>query len=167
MRRVDLRVAPPRRWSDELGGVRWLPRLIDKCLAAHAGTLGTYLYGQSPVDRDLLRTLGMGVREFASIVREARDDAQILAELERRVPEGLERARAWSARAARRYGLLFFFLDVDEGRAGMPWSLMRAPVHAIGDVIGRAVQRRYPVRGIPDPEDRQAASAASQNGRTP
>ena len=55
----DLTVVPPRRWSESLGGITWLPRLIDKARAALNGTLGSYLYGQSPMDRGLLKQLGL------------------------------------------------------------------------------------------------------------
>ncbi|MDP9111911.1 MAG: DUF5069 domain-containing protein, partial [Candidatus Eremiobacteraeota bacterium] len=74
----DLTAGPPRRWTRELDGIRWLPRLIDKTRAALAGTLGDYLYGQSPVDRALLRALGLGYRDFTAIVMQsANDDAVI------------------------------------------------------------------------------------------
>lgn len=64
----DLRHESPRRWNEQLDGVAWLPRFIDKARAALHGTLGAYLYGQSPVDRDFLHTLGISHRVFAEIV---------------------------------------------------------------------------------------------------
>jgi len=35
----DLSQGPPRRWNEEIGGIKWLPRLIDKTRAALAGKL--------------------------------------------------------------------------------------------------------------------------------
>ena len=37
---MDLGQHPPRRWSETLAGMIWLPRLIDKVRAFQAGTLG-------------------------------------------------------------------------------------------------------------------------------
>ncbi|MGB8519688.1 MAG: DUF5069 domain-containing protein, partial [Candidatus Tumulicola sp.] len=75
----DLHAGPPRRWSEEIDGICWLPRLIDKTRAALAGTLGDYLFGQSPMDRALLRALGLSHREFAAIVRAAAGDDAVLS----------------------------------------------------------------------------------------
>src|SRR5579884_4274192 len=81
MQALDLRATPPRRWSDELDGIRWLPRMIDKARAAMKGTLGDYLYGQSPMDRSLLRALGLSYKDFTRIVREAGDDDERVMQL--------------------------------------------------------------------------------------
>ncbi|HTU82892.1 MAG TPA: DUF5069 domain-containing protein, partial [Candidatus Acidoferrales bacterium] len=86
---MDLRVGPPRRWSERLAGIYWLPRILDKARAAMAGTLGTYLYGQSPVDRALLRELGMSHRAFAALVHDAGDDEGVVAALQARDPGSL------------------------------------------------------------------------------
>src|SRR5438046_3108167 len=115
MQAKDLSANAPRRWSEELGGIRWLPRLIDKARAAMAGSLGDYLYGQSPIDRGLLRALGLTYRDFTAVVRAAGDDDAVLAALQKRVPEGLERAREWSERLPSRHRTLLFLIDLDDG----------------------------------------------------
>jgi len=116
MQASDLSAAPPRRWTEELGGIRWLPRLIDKSRAAIAGSLGDYLYGQSPIDRGLLRALGLTYRDFTGIVRSAGDDDNaVLAVLEKRVPDGVARARVWSDRLQSRHRLFLFLTDLDDG----------------------------------------------------
>jgi hypothetical protein len=118
----DLRARPPRRWSEEIGGIRWLPRLIDKARAAVAGTLGDYLFGQSPMDRGLLRALRLRHRELAAIVRISPDDAAVLEAIERRDPSALDRARVWSEPLAREHRLFFWLLDVDDGsRTAADW----------------------------------------------
>ena len=116
MNAKNLSVETPRRWTDELDGIRWLPRLIDKARAAMAGSLGDYLYGQSPIDHGLLRALGLSYRDFSGIVRGAGgDDDAVLTALKRRVPDGVERARAWSKTLPSRYRLLLFLVDLDDG----------------------------------------------------
>ncbi|HZT14211.1 MAG TPA: AI-2E family transporter [Candidatus Baltobacteraceae bacterium] len=120
----DLRSVPPRRWSEEVGGIKWLPRIIDKARAAMNGTLGDYLYGQSPMDRGLLRALGLSYKEFTNIVRRAADDDQVLSMLRDRVPEGVDLAKRWSDRLARRHRLVLFLIDLDDGYAG-GWEVLR------------------------------------------
>ncbi len=94
----DLRTEPPRRWSEEIEGIAWLPRMIDKTRAAINGTLGNYLYGQSPIDRGMLRALGISYKEFTTIVRRsAGSDDKVFVMLQLRNPEGIELARRWSA----------------------------------------------------------------------
>jgi len=142
----DLAAGPPRRWTEELGGIRWLPRLIDKTRAALTGTLGDYLYGQSPVDRGLLRALGLGYRDFTAIVREAPNDDAVLHELERNVPMGLLAARRWSRALPRTHGAFLFVIDLDDGYLGKPWSLLKSPANFVSAPFTRWLKRRFPSR---------------------
>jgi hypothetical protein len=139
----DLRVSPPRRCSERLAGICWLPRLIDKARAALAGTLGTYLFGQSPMDRGLLRVLRLSHREFAVVVMNAPDDDAVLAALETRDPASLARARIWSENLPARHRLFFWLLDVDDGYRVTRW---RAPIAAAANAISRAAKRLWPSR---------------------
>ena len=111
----DLRTGPPRRWNVAVDGVIWLPRLIDKARAFDAGTLGMYLYGQSPVDGRVLAAAGIGYAELLEAVRAAPGDAGVLAEIERRAPGAAQRLRAWSARPPASCRAIFAWNDVDEG----------------------------------------------------
>ena len=117
MQAPDLTVGPPRRWSETIDGIPWLPRLIDKARAALNGTLGAYLFGQSPLDTKCLHTLGLGHRSFAKIVAAASDDAAVMAAIAARDPLAIERARAWGAGLALRHRLFFAVLDIDDGYA--------------------------------------------------
>lgn len=144
----DLRQEPPRRWSESLGQIRWLPRLIDKTRAALAGRLGDYLFGQSPMDRGLLRALGIGHREFARIVRDSPGDADVLAALQARVPEGVRSARAWSENLSRRHPLFLFIVDLDDGYLGGGWKLLRAPIRLVAMSLARAAKRIWPSRAV-------------------
>lgn len=139
----DLSTAPPRRWSDALGGIAWLPRLIDKTAAALDGTLGTYLYGQSPIDRGLLRALGLSHRDFAAVVDGARDDAAVLEALGARESASLERARAWSAALPAKYGAFLWLLDVDDGYRTSP---LRGAIAVCADAVARSAKRLWPSR---------------------
>ncbi len=95
---------PPRRWNEELGGIRWLPRLIDKARMAQRGELGTYLFGHSPIDIALLRRLGLTHKAVrGSVVAANPDDAAVLAAL--RQQHGYDDARLtrWSDRLPARH----------------------------------------------------------------
>jgi hypothetical protein len=151
----DLRTAPPRRWSERADGIYWLPRLIDKARAAMAGNLGDYLFAQSPMDRALLQKLGLGHREFATIVRNASDDASVLAAVTARDSGAPERARAWSEGLPRRHRLFLWLIDVDDGYR-TTW--LRAPIAVGATAISRTAKRLWPSRaaqraaGDPPPE---------------
>jgi hypothetical protein len=150
----DLRRSPPRRWSESLGQIRWLPRLIDKTRAAFAGHLGDYLFGHSPIDRKLLAALGVDHREFARIVRDSPDDADVLAALQALRPEGVRAARAWSERLERRR-IELFFIDLDDGYLGRGWAPLRVAAHAALALGTRAIKRIWPINPIAGLEARE------------
>lgn len=143
---LDLRDRPPRRWSEELGGIRWLPRLIDKARAARAGTLGDYLFGQSPMDRDLLDRLGLRHRDFYAIVGEAGGDDAVLRAIEARDPAALERARRWSDELAATHRLFLAIIDLDDGYAGGPLRALKGPANLLSGILMRTVKRLWPAR---------------------
>ncbi|MBV8368116.1 MAG: DUF5069 domain-containing protein [Candidatus Eremiobacteraeota bacterium] len=116
----DLRSGAPRRWKTDVDGVIWLPRMIDKARAYDAGTLGLYLYGQSPVDASLLRAGRIAYDDVLEVVRSSPDDAGVLAALERRAPGARARMRAWSAKPPLKARIIFAWNDVDEGYARGP-----------------------------------------------
>jgi uncharacterized protein DUF5069 len=127
-------LSAPRRWSDELEGIRWLPRLIDKARMAQSQRLGAYLFGHSPFDAALLRRLGVTTKDFASIVNASADDAAVLAALRAR---GFDEARVrrWSDRlpdAVRFYAPIW---DIDDGYV-RPNALGRAMI-----AVWRGIER--------------------------
>lgn len=138
----DLRSGPPRRWSEQVSGVYWLPRLIDKARASNAGCLGDYLYGHSPMDHGLLRQLGLSHRRFAEIVAGAVDDAGVVSEIDRRDASAIARARAWSARLPSEHRLFFWFVDLDDGYRASTW--LRPPVNFLANHISRTAKRLWP-----------------------
>ena len=66
---MDLGQHPPRRWSDTLAGMIWLPRLIDKVRAFQAGTLGSYAY-PSALDQSFMRRFQLTPAYIEPLVRE-------------------------------------------------------------------------------------------------
>jgi hypothetical protein len=104
----------PRRWSTEVDGIRWLPRMIDKARMSMEGRLGAYLLGQSPVDRALLKRLGMDTQTFTDLVRDEDEDAGVLAAL-RAYGFDEERVRRWSDLFTIRYRGYIPLWDLDEG----------------------------------------------------
>lgn len=142
MEAPDLRNRPPRRWSDELDGVKWLPRFIDKTRACGADTLGSYLFGQSPIDADFLRQLGIGHTGFAQIVAQAPDDAAVVAALRARDPQGFEATRRWSQTGfLAKWGWLVPALDVDDGYIKTWYSPL---VRAGANIIAGTAKRLFP-----------------------
>ena len=161
----DLRHNAPRRWTEQLGGICWLPRLIDKARAAMDGSLGSYLFGQSPIDRGLLHALGISHRGFAEIVAQSPDDDAVLASLRARDPKGVARAREWSDALPRRSGLFMFVLDVDDGYLGGGWHLLKGPANVGTAALTWVVKRVWPSRAAQSV--REARGPASSNGDAP
>jgi len=118
----DLRAGPPRRWNVTVDGVIWLPRMIDKARAYLAGTLGLYLYGQSPIDAAVLRAAQLDHAQFLVAVRAAPDDGAVLAALEREAPGATERLQGFSRRPPLGARLWFAALDFDDGYIAVPAS---------------------------------------------
>ena len=128
----DLRTAPPPRWSEAVGGVVWLPRFAAKARAYEAGTLGMYLYGQSPIDDAFLKQARLDYASFLAIVLAQPDNAAVLAEIERRTPGATAALQAWGKALRVKMGWFMAVLDVDDGYA-------RAPLAGIARRIANAV----------------------------
>jgi hypothetical protein len=112
----------PPRWDVAVDGIRWLPRMIEKARMRQRGALGAYLLGHSPVDKALLKRLGLGTDEFVAIVARSADDAAVLAALRER---GFDEAavRRWSDDFPRRYATYIKLWDLDEGYVqAAPWQ---------------------------------------------
>jgi len=126
MNAPDLRTGPPPRWSVAVEGVIWLPRIAAKMRAYDAGTLGSYLVGQSPIDDEFLRTARLSYRGLLAIVRGAADDGGVLAAVEAAQPGARERLRLWSLEMPVRLGVFMRLLDFDDGYDRPAWL---EPVH--------------------------------------
>jgi hypothetical protein len=110
----------PRRWSDDVDGIRWLPRLIDKARMSSGGVIDTYLFGHSPIDRGLMTRLWVTTAAFAAIVADSPDDGGVLNALRARgFDEG--RVRRWSERLPSPYQVIIRLIDLDEGHTQATW----------------------------------------------
>lgn len=118
--------------------------MIDKARAAIKGTLGDYLYGECPMDRSLLRALGISYKDFTAIVRESGDDDnKVLELLKQRCGAIFELARAWSDRIAHSYRVFRFLLDVDDGYT-VALRPFRGLIRFVSSLFARYVRYRAP-----------------------
>ncbi len=113
---MDLRQHPPRRWSDTAAGLIWLPRLIDKVRAFHAGTLGSYAY-PSALDQSFMRHLRITPAQIESVVHDRDSDESIGQAIRERIPLSDEEIRTRCAAFQKKYEWAFAFLDRDDGYA--------------------------------------------------
>ncbi len=78
MEALDLTKAPPRAPREELAGIRFLPRSIDKIRATLPdGVLGEYLI--EGLTTSMLDALGITVTAFTDAIRDAKNDDEIAA----------------------------------------------------------------------------------------
>jgi len=132
MSSTDLARSSPPRWSDAVEGVVWLPRLAAKVRAYDAGTLGSYLLGQSPVDDEFLRAAQLRYVDFIALVRTSPDDAALLAAIGAASPGAVDRLRLWSLEMPVRRRTFLRMLDLDDGYDRPAW--LDAPI-AIGNAL--------------------------------
>jgi hypothetical protein len=71
----------PAPMEAKLAGYPWLPRMIDKARASHAGTLGTYYRYPCPIDAACLELLGIDADTFRDIANQAIDDQAVIDQL--------------------------------------------------------------------------------------
>lgn len=111
---MDLQRQPPRRWSDQVAGMIWLPRLIDKVRAFQAGTLGAYAY-PSALDQSFMRHLRLTPAWIESVVRDMTSDEAIGATLRQRIPLSDEEILTRCAAFQKKYWWALAVLDRDDG----------------------------------------------------
>jgi len=92
MEPLDLTTRPPRATRDELDGIMFLPRAIDKVRSSlPGGKSGTYLslMGSVPTLSSLFyRCMGITHEAFTDAVAAAPDEAAIVAWLRPQIPQG-------------------------------------------------------------------------------
>ncbi|RMH37588.1 MAG: DUF5069 domain-containing protein [Nitrospirae bacterium] len=92
---MDLRVDYPRSMRDRLGGYVHLARMIDKCRAKLAGTLGEYRY-PCPLDQRLLEFLGVSAEQFLHAVDGRSDDDMVTWLAHHAKPHTPEEIESWN-----------------------------------------------------------------------
>jgi hypothetical protein len=147
---LDLRNGPPPRWNVAVEGVLWLPRFAAKARAYDAGTLGMYLYGQSPVDDAFLKRARLDYASFLDVVRSQPNDIAVLVEIERRAPGSKARLQRWSETLPLKAAWFMSMLDIDDGYARLPLAGIArriANTCAIPVVLAaRAFRRQIPTK---------------------
>jgi hypothetical protein len=111
---MDLGQHPPRRWSDTLAGMIWLPRLIDKVRAFQAGTLGTYAY-PSALDQSFMRRFQLTPAYIEPLVRGTSSDDAIGATIRAHTGLADEEIARRCAIFRKKYRFAFAVLDRDDG----------------------------------------------------
>ncbi|MGZ9190616.1 MAG: DUF5069 domain-containing protein [Nitrospira sp.] len=111
---MNLDQHPPRRWSETLAGMIWLPRLIDKVRAFQAGTLGTYAY-PSALDQSFMRRFQLTPAFIEPLVRETPSDHAIGAVIRQHVRLTDEEVARRCTVFREKYRLAFSVLDRDDG----------------------------------------------------
>ena len=75
----------PREGYVQVAGIPWLARMIDKARLEAAGEIEEYdLEYPCPMDRGLLKQLGIEGKDFQNIVVNALNDDEIVTELKKR-----------------------------------------------------------------------------------
>ena len=121
MNATDFERGVPPRWNEAVDGVIWLPRLAAKVRAHDAGTLGTYLLGQSPIDDEFLRAAQLDYAGFIALVRSASNDAAVLTVIDTASPGALDRLKLWSLEMPVRRRTFMRLLDIDDGYDRPAW----------------------------------------------
>src|SRR5262245_33121331 len=96
---MDLTKGVPRSPYEELGGMVFLPRAIDKMRAHLAGTKGEYNSHAGTSGRMCRLLFGISADEFERIVREHTTDDGVLAVLHQRAPPTAEQIEDWNEHA--------------------------------------------------------------------
>lgn len=97
-----------------MGGMIWLPRLIDKVRAFQAGTLGSYAY-PSALDQSFMRHLRFTPAYLEQLVRDTTSDEAIGAAIRQHIPLSEEDIRTRCAAFQEKYRWAFAVLDRDDG----------------------------------------------------
>jgi len=96
----DLTHEFPRSPLEELGGLPWLPRLIDKVRALQAGTLGGYTAFPCGGDRHFLGVVGVDADQLKALIDSGAGDDEIAQWVNAHATPGLaERLGTWREQA--------------------------------------------------------------------
>jgi Domain of unknown function (DUF5069) len=98
---IDLTTGAPRSPYDELGGITFLPRSIDKMRAFLAGTAGAY-NAKTGVSTGVFDLFGVTPDEFEQIVKENETDEAVLRALNARKTPSPAEIEDWNRRAINR-----------------------------------------------------------------
>lgn len=96
----DLTREFPRSPYEELSGIPWLARLIDKVRAAQAGKLGEYSAYPCGGDQNFLGSMGLDADALKAEITAGKSDAEIVTWVKAHLPaDGEARIAGYKARA--------------------------------------------------------------------
>ncbi|MDQ3701694.1 MAG: DUF5069 domain-containing protein [Chloroflexota bacterium] len=98
---MDLTSGTPRSPYDEVGGITFLPRTIDKMRAHITGSAGAY-NAKTGYSTSLFDLFGVSADEFEQIVRDNPTDEGVLQALMARKSISQEEIEAWNQRSINR-----------------------------------------------------------------
>ena len=132
----DLTKRAPRSLRCRLGGYAILPRLLDKCRAAIANTIGDY-HTNCPLDQQFLDFAGVDYNGLRAELARGKSDSEILAWIAANSanPRSAHETEAWSVYQDRRLpasdaGTADFFAKMVANL-----SATRADIHSWADVL--------------------------------
>ena len=70
----------PRGRDNVMGGIGWLPRIVDKARAHLNGSLGDYIY-PCPADKAWLQRTGISAEDFTKLVKENPSDELMIQKI--------------------------------------------------------------------------------------
>ncbi|MEC4683318.1 MAG: DUF5069 domain-containing protein [Nitrospirota bacterium] len=105
----------PRSGRDQLFGIPWLARAIDKGRMALSGSLGDYVF-PCPVDLEVLSFLSLSEEEFYRMLEDHPEEEGLLRALEGIAARLGPRERMWCDVFQVRYCRLMDAQDREEGR---------------------------------------------------
>ena len=95
---IDLTTGVPRSPYDQIEGISWLPRMIDKVRALNAGKIGEYIPFPCGGDKRFLGEAGVEADAFKAQVDAGKTDAEIGAWFKAQItPEAAEKLAAHRA----------------------------------------------------------------------
>lgn len=101
MQAKDLTKEFPRSPYEEIDGIPWLPRMIDKVRALNAGTLGEYTPFPCGGDQGFLGALGLDADAVKAKITSGASDAEIVAWVKGQLPADAEQRIAGYKQFAR------------------------------------------------------------------
>lgn len=91
---LDLTTQVPRSPYDQIGGMPWLARLIDKVRALTAGKIGDYTPFPCGGDKTFLAALGIEADALRAVIDAGKTDAEIVAWVQANKSAGADAALA-------------------------------------------------------------------------
>lgn len=133
---LNLTQRPPRSPRCRLGGIAVLPRMLDKCRALIAGTVGEYHFN-CPLDQQFFQFTGIDADDLKKEIAQGRTDSQMLAWVHLHAKHHLTpwEIESWSAYQERRMPASDLDTTAFYAKLLAPLSGERTDIHSWVDLI--------------------------------